>query len=126
MKNTIINSILTAVIIIMAVAFTMPSTVGAQTSNKGLVREYCTKHYATRDIKYTNNKPYKKSKKYVFVEKVKSISDGGKHGHTKDGYYITYNKKVKKGKRVTSYLIYNPKTNYTDDIVAVVDNKKIR
>lgn len=100
----------------------IPKTV----TNKSLVKKYCRKHYKTRTIKYTNYKPWRKSKKYVFVETVKSISDGGKHGHTKDGYYIRYNKSVKKGKSVTSYLIYNPKTKYIDDVVAVVDNQKIR
>lgn len=97
-----------------------------KTTNKGLVKAYCKKHYKTRAIKYTNYKPYRKSAKYVYVETVKSVSDGGRHGHTSDGYYIKYNAKVKKGTKVTSYLIYNPKTKYIDDVVAVVDNKKIR
>ena len=73
-----------------------------------------------------SHKPFRKSTKYVYVETVKSTSDGGRHGHTSDGYYIKYNAKVKKGTKVTSYLIYNPKTKYIDDVVAVVDNKKIR
>ena len=38
-------------------------------------------------------------------------------------YKTWYNKKVKKGKEVKSYYIYNPKNNYCDDVVAVVDNK---
>lgn len=95
-------------------------------TNKGLVKAYCEKHYKTRTVKYTNYKPWRKSSKWVYVETIKSISDGGKHGHTKDGHYIRYNKSVKKGNKVTSYLIYNPKTKYIDDVVAVVDNKKIR
>lgn len=102
------------------------SLIPKATTNKGPVKAYCKKHYKTRTIKYTNYKPYRKSTKYVYVETVKSVSDGGRHGHTKDGYYIQYNAKVKKGTKVTSYLIYNPKTKYIDDVVAVVDNKKIR
>ena len=97
-----------------------------KTTNKGLVKAYCKKYYKNRAIKYTNYKPYRKSAKYVYVETVKSISDGGRHGHTSDGYYIRYSVKVKKSTKVTSYLIYNPKTKYIDDVVAVVDNKKIR
>ena len=68
----------------------------------------------------------RKNKKYVVVEKVVSISNGKGGGFDKDGYYIAYNKKVKKGKKVVSYLVYNPKTNYEDDVVFVIDNNKIR
>ena len=70
---------------------------------------------------------HRKGKKIVYIEKVVSISSGKNYGYTKKGhYYIAYNKKVKKGKKVTSYCIWNPYTNYDDDVVAVVDNKMIR
>lgn len=45
---------------------------------------------------------------------------------TKDGYKIRYNKLVRKNKKHVVYLIYNPKTNYTDDIIAVISNNKVR
>lgn len=61
----------------------------------------------------------------VYVEKFVSYSRG-KYGYSKNGERIKYNKKVKKGKKVTSYIIYNPYTNYCDDVIAVIDNHKIR
>ena len=67
----------------------------------------------------------RKKKKIIYVEIVKSKSHG-KYGLTKKGHYVSYNKKVKKGKWVKSYFIYNPRTTYEDDVVAVVDNKRIR
>ena len=39
---------------------------------------------------------------------------------------MSYNKRVKKGKKVTVYAIYNPGNNAEDDVIAVVDNKRIR
>ena len=33
---------------------------------------------------------------------------------------------LKKDKTVKSYFVFNPKNNYCDDIVAVIDNGKIR
>ena len=71
----------------------------------------------------------RKSKKVIYVEKVISISDGNKHGwyDTPDGKYIIgYNKKVKAGRKVTSYIIWNPKNNYEDDVLYVVDNGTFR
>lgn len=67
----------------------------------------------------------RKNKKYIVVEKVDSVSCG-KYGYDKAGYYIKYNKTVPKKKRVISYLIYNPNTNYCDDILWIVDNKMYR
>lgn len=110
------------------------------TSNKSLVKSYCNTHYKGYKIKYFtkwNEKTmtHRANKKIVYVQIEKSISSGKKDsrnnrywGYIKgQTYYKTwYNKKVKKGKKITSYYIYNPYTNYEDDIVAVVDNKQIR
>lgn len=41
-------------------------------------------------------------------------------------YYIAYNKRVRKGKHVTSYCVWNPCNSYCDDVEAVADNGKIR
>ena len=70
----------------------------------------------------------RREKPYIVVSKVYSISDGtgyGWYGTKTKGtnYIIAYNKRVPKGKRVLSYVIWNPKTNYCDDILYVVDNK---
>lgn len=99
-------------------------------SDRQIVKEYCNKHYKSYTIRYFtkwNERmiTHRANKKIVYVEIMTSYSKG-RHGYTKDGYYIRYNKKVTKGKKVKSYCIYNPKTNYIDDVVAVVDNKILR
>jgi hypothetical protein len=68
----------------------------------------------------------RKGKKTVYIEKLISKSKGN-YGYTIKGhYYIKYNRKVKKGNKVVSYLLWNPYTNYIDDVVAVADCKMIR
>ena len=97
-------------------------------TNKRLVKQFCKEHYGNTKIKYVKNPSYKRithRKGTVLVEIIKSKSKG-RYGVTRNGCRIKYNKKVKKGKKVTSYCIYNPHNNYCDDVVAVVDNKKIR
>jgi len=99
-------------------------------SDRQIVTEYCHKHYKGYTIRYftkwnENVMLHRANKKIVYVEKMTSYSKG-KYGYTKDGYYIKYNKRVKKGKKVISYCIYNPKNNSCDDVVAVVDNKILR
>ena len=71
----------------------------------------------------------RKGKPYILVSKIVSTGTGTKHGWytTDEGCYIIgYNKRVKAGKRVTSYIIWNPETNYEDDILYVVDNQRYR
>lgn len=99
-------------------------------SDRQMVREYCRKHYKGYTIRYftkwnENVMSHRANRKIVYVEKMISYSKG-KYGYTKEGYYIKYNKRVKKGKKVISYCIYNPKNNSCDDVIAVVDNKILR
>lgn len=73
----------------------------------------------------------RKGKRYIIVEKVVSVSDGTGYGwystKTKGTRYIIgYNKRVPKGKLVTSYVIWNPRSNECDDILYVIDNQKVR
>ena len=73
---------------------------------------------------------HRKGKPYILVTKVISTGNGTDHGWytTDEGnrYIIGYNKRVPVGKKVVSYIIWNPKTNYEDDILYVVDNKTYR
>lgn len=62
----------------------------------------------------------------IYVEIIKSVSAGGKHGTYGKGYYLAYNKRVRKGKHVTSYCVWNPCNSYCDDVEAIADNGKIR
>lgn len=128
---------LTLIIVFM---FSCSMCFAETSSNKQIVQNYCSAHYPKMKVKYftkwnENMITHRTDKNVVYVQIEKSISSGKKDsrngrywGYVKgQRYYKTwYNKKVKKGKTVTSYYIYNPYTNYTDDIIAVIDNKKIR
>lgn len=117
-----------------------PVTVKANT-NKDLsvATTYISRHYPGYKVRFVpERKPNmiklrtRKGKRIVYVEVLKSNARGNLQGKrrswgiTTKGSYITYNRRVKKGKRVTSYCIWNPNSNYTDDVVAVVDNGFIR
>ena len=117
-----------------------PVSVKANT-NKDLsvATTYISRHYPGYKVRFVSEgKPNtmklrtRKGKRVVYVEVLKSRAKGNLQGKrrswgiTTKGSYITYNRRVKKGKRVTSYCIWNPNTNYTDDVVAVVDNGFIR
>lgn len=109
-------------------------------TDRQIVRAYCNTHYKGYSVRYFtkwNDKVmyHRTNKKIVYVEIEKSVSSGKIDkrngmcwGYVKGQHYYKnwYNKKVKKGKTVKSYYIYNPYTNYEDDIVAVVDNKSLR
>lgn len=118
--------ILLLLVIVITFGLASPASAKSKPSNKSLVKKYCVTYYH-KSPKYVkeNSKAIFKHKGKMIVEVVLTTSKG-KYGVTKKGYHIRYNKKVKKGKKVTSYLIYNPKTNAIDDVVAVVDNNKIR
>lgn len=98
-------------------------------ANLRLVKSYCRKHFGKRKIKFVDGNKFnfqkRKSKRFVYVERIVSRSKG-RYGLTADGGYIAYNVKVKRGKRVVSYAIWNPRNNICDDVVAVVDNGIIR
>ena len=124
---------LAGVVLIMFFFICVP--VSHATTNKGIAKEFCKTHYPECKIKFFNYKNYndkvmlhRANKGIVYVEKFVSYSDGKrkKSGHSKEGWYICYNKGVKKGKKVISYCVYNPYTNYCDDVTAVIDNHKIR
>jgi hypothetical protein len=74
---------------------------------------------------------HRKNKNYIVVEKIVSVSDGTGYGwystKTKGtNYIIGYNKQVPKGKKVTSYVIYDPNSNEPDEILWVIDNRTYR
>lgn len=98
--------------------------------NKYLRTNYNLKKYKVRYAK--NDQLTEKTminranKKIIYIEVTKSISCGNGYGKIDGKWRVAYNKKVAKGKKVTSYAIYNPHTNYIDDVVAVIDNGMIR
>ena len=110
-------------------------SIKAKSKNKQLVNNYIVRNYDLKayKIKYVKSTRLtdkmireRATKHIIYIEICKSVSSGGKSGIQDEKYYIAYNKKVRKGKKVTSYCIWNPCTNYCDDVIAVVDNGKIR
>ena len=130
-------------ILLLTIIFFIPATANAQsnsTTNYQLMQETVKNNYGNKKIKLVNGNGredyywnivlHRKNKSYVVVEKVVSIGNGTRHGwyDTADGghYIIGYNKRVPKGKRVISYVIWNPYTNEVDDVAFVIDNKMVR
>lgn len=139
MSRTPVRHLLITLALVMVLAMN-PVTVKANT-NKDLsvAMTYISRHYPGYKVRFVpEGKPNtmklrtRKGKRIIYVEVLKSNAKGNLQGKrrswgiTTKGSYITYNRRVKKGKRVTSYCIWNPNTNYTDDVVAVVDNGFIR
>lgn len=99
-------------------------------TSRKLAKAYAKANYPKCKIVFVNMNDKRidnrKGKKTVYIEKLVSKSKG-KYGYTIKGhYYIKYNRKVTKGKKVVSYLLWNPYTNYIDDVAAVVDCKMVR
>lgn len=129
-----------AFMLLIVCVFSCSSCFAKTLSDKEVVEKYCAVHYPKMKVVYFtkwNDKTmyHRANKNVVYVEIEKSISSGKKDsrngmywGYVKGQHYYKnwYNKKVKKGKTVKSYYIYNPYTNWEDDIVAVVDNGRIR
>ena len=55
----------------------------------------------------------------LIIEKcIGTVTDDEKNGSLEDGSYISYeNVDCVKGDTIITYLIYNPDTNYTDDVI---------
>lgn len=107
----------------------------AKNKNIQLVNDYIRRNYDLNayKVKYISTGKLtpkmireRATRHTIYVEIIKSVSAGGKHGTYGKNYYIAYNKRVRKGKHVTSYCIWNPCNSYCDDVEAVADNGKIR
>lgn len=59
----------------------------------------------------------------LIIEKcIGTVTDDEKNGSLEDGSYISYaDVNCVKGDTITTYLIYNPDTNYTDDVIERFD-----
>ncbi len=62
----------------------------------------------------------------ILVEHAWSTSDGNGYGTFADGCTTAYNATVPEGRTVHSYYVYNPYTDYVDDVEAVIDCGAIR
>lgn len=100
-------------------------------SDTQLVRQYCNKHYPGKPVRIVRQENVREKtflnrngKRFVYVIKFRAKSRGN-YGYTKSGSFIRFNRTVKKGKWVWMYYIYNPYSNYEDDVVARVGNGKL-
>ena len=99
-----------------------------------LTYRYIEKHYKGCSIKFIKEGKQwqniklktRKGKHIVYIEVIKSVSRGRWGSTTKYSCYIKYNKPVRKGNKVASYCIYNPNTNFWDDVTTVIDNGMTR
>lgn len=111
------------------------NTQATTVTNKDIVNQYIEESfmaetdYRTVFVKSEKltNKLLKQRKRngIIYVEKVTSTSYGA-YGKTADGGIIRYNKKTRIGKKVKSFLVYNPESKSVDDVIAVIDHKRIR
>ena len=92
----------------------------AERKNEKLVRNYIREQFGERY-------------RVIFVEgeklsfrQLRQRKKRGKGGFTAEGGWLRYNRAVKKGKMVESYLIYDPGSRKPDDVLAVVDNGRLR
>lgn len=107
----------------------------AAITNKDVIKQYIEENfmieadYRTVFVKSEKltNKMLKQRRKngIIYVEKITSTSCGT-YGRTDDGGFVRYNKKTRIGKKVKSFLVYNPESKAVDDVIAVVDRKMIR
>lgn len=95
--------------------------------NKSVAVKYCKRHYKNYKIKIVNKIPKnRKSDKIIYIERIKTVSKGKYIGKTKNNYIVKYCKPVKENRIHYVYMIYNPKTNSHDDIIAFISNGKIK
>lgn len=127
MNKELVRTII-AIIVVLAFAFGNMSIANASTkSDLSLAKSWAKSHYNTT-IKVVNECKVPSNRNGIcYIEKVQTKSKGGYNGRTiKGNYSVKYPKKVKKGKKVTIYLVYNPNSNYSDDVVAMVCLGKIK
>lgn len=129
------KKVLLAVMTLTTLATSTLTTQAAAITNKDVVNQYIEEifmieaDYKTVFIKSEKltNKMLRQRKKegIIYVEKITSTSCGT-YGRTDDGGFVHYNKRTRIGKKVKSFLVYNPESKAIDDVIAVVDHKLIR
>lgn len=100
----------TITIMILAVVMMMTTTpVNANTNDLNLAKAWASEHYTTHDVKVVGMHKAKASNTTIYIERVKTKSIGHKKGKViGTRYTVKYPKNVKKGKKVTVYMVYDP------------------
>lgn len=121
--NKLFYKVIIGIVVLICFVGTTQSIIAEAKQN--IYATYNTKIYHVRDKKDLEklDQALIKRNGKIIIE----IIDGkviNKKGDGKDtcGYYIKYDKKrFKKGNKVQSVFVYNPDTNYMDDILYRVD-----
>ena len=107
------------------------TTTASAATNVELINRFCRTNYPGKTVKIVNQGKLnyhtftnRKGKRYVYVIKFRARSCGT-YGYTKTHSYVRFNKANPRNKWVNVYYIYNPHTNYEDDVVARISNNKI-
>lgn len=107
------------------------TTTASAATNMQLVNKFCRTNYPGKKVKVIdqgklnyNTFTHRKGKRYVYVIKFRAKS-AGVGGYTKSGSFVRFNRYNKINKWVNVYYIYNPHTNYEDDVIARISNSKI-
>lgn len=118
------------ILIIIAFSLLLTTTVAGAT-NTQLINKFCRTNYPGKKVKIVNQSKinynsftHRKNKKIIYVIKFRAKS-AGVGGYTKSGSFVRFNRYNKINKWVNVYYIYNPHTNYEDDVVARISNNKI-
>lgn len=121
------KKIIMLVIVIVMALVTTSNVASAKTSDLAKAKAWASAHYKGKVVKVVDFGKLPKNRiGVVYIVKLKTVSKGGHKGKVKGTKYtVGYPKKVKRGKKVNMYLIYNPKTNASDDVIAVVACGKI-
>lgn len=107
------------VLLMLSCIFTVSGIkIGVSNGNIPIVKVYTTNQLEKSNILET-----RKNKNIIVIEKITGVViDNNKNGkiNTKSKYnYISYKgvKGAKKGNKIVTYLLYNPDSNYIDDVV---------
>ena len=126
-KREVIQKIIAIVIVL---AFVCANTSFANASIKSdlsLAKSWVKSHYSEPIKVVSCGKVPSNRIGTVYIETLKTKSKGGTKGVViGTNWCVKYPKKVKKGKKVTVYFVYNPYNNACDDVVAMVCLGKIK
>lgn len=126
-KREIVQKII-AIIIVLLFACVNTSFANASTkSDLSLAKTWAKSHYSEPIKVVSFSKVPSNRIGTVYIETLKTKSKGGTKGVIiGTNWCVKYPKKIKKGKKITVYLIYNPNNNACDDVVAMVCCGKVK
>ena len=127
LKLAIITTLLIAACGIKTQAMSREAKQEVKTVRNEIVRKYTKKNrkvkfYKTKDL--TIKRLWNRKRNEIIVERTCGTVLNPKTGDGKAaGYYINYKcvPEIRKGSKIVSFFVYNPRTRYTDDVIARYD-----